>query len=84
MDFAISSDHSAKIKESEKRNKYLDLVEELRKIWEMIPSVTGELGTITKGLVRGLEVLEIRVLDKTIQTTELLRSARIQRKIRDT
>ena len=35
------------------------------------------LGTVTKGLVKGLENLEIRELVETIKTTALLRSARI-------
>ena len=39
--------------------------------------VIGATGTITKGLVRGLEELEIRETIKTIQTIALLRSARI-------
>ena len=39
----------------------------------VIPIVIGALGTIPKGLVKRLEDLEV----DTIQTTELLRSARI-------
>ena len=31
MDFAILADHRIKLKESEKRDKYLDLVRELKK-----------------------------------------------------
>ena len=41
--------------------------------------VIGALGTITKGLIKGLEDLEIRGQVETIQTTALLRSARILR-----
>ena len=33
-------------------------------------NVTGALGTVTKGLVQGLEVLEIRRRVETIQTTD--------------
>ena len=73
-----------KLKESEKRGKYLDLARELKKLWNMkvmvIPVVIGVLGTVTKGLVQRLEGLEIRGRDVTIQTTALLRSARILRK----
>ena len=29
VDFAVSADHRVKIKENEKKNKYLDLVKEL-------------------------------------------------------
>ena len=34
MDFAVSADHRVKMKESEKRNKYLDLAWELKKTME--------------------------------------------------
>ena len=46
----------------------------------VIPIVIDALGTVTKGLVQGLEDLEIRVQVKTIQTTASLRSARILKK----
>ena len=46
-----------------------------------MPIVTGALGTVPKGLVRGLE---IRGRIETIQTTVLIRSARIQRKVLET
>ena len=52
MDFAIPADHRLKLKESKKRDKYIDLARELKKLWNMkvtvIPIVTGELGTVTK------------------------------------
>ena len=51
------------MKESEKRYKYLDLARGLKKLWNMkvtvIPMVIGALGTATKGLLKGLEELEI-------------------------
>ena len=34
MDLAVSSDHTAKLKESEKKYKYLDLARELKKAVE--------------------------------------------------
>ena len=34
VDFAVSADHKVKIKESEKRDKYLDFARELRKLWK--------------------------------------------------
>ena len=62
-DFAVPVDHRVKLKESEKSEKYLDLDRELKKLWNMkvtiIPSVIGALGTVIKGLVQGLEDLEI-------------------------
>ncbi len=63
MDLAVLADHRVKIKESEKRDKCLDLARELKRLWNMkvtlIPIVTSVLGTITKGLIKGLEDLEI-------------------------
>ena len=43
----------------------------------IVPIVIGALGTITKGLLKGLEDLEIGGRVETIQTTALLRMARI-------
>ena len=50
----------------------------------VVPVVIGALGTIPKGLVRRLEELEIGERADTIQTIELLRSARILRRILET
>ncbi len=41
----------------------------------IVPIVIGVLGTITKGLLKGLEDLEIGGRVETIQTTALLRTA---------
>ena len=76
-DFVFSADHWVKIKESEKRDMYLDIAIEVKKLWNLkvsvIPIVTGALGTIPKSLVKRLEDLEIRGRAGTIQTTALLR-----------
>ena len=52
-----------KLKECEKRDKYPDLVRELKKLWNMrvtfVPNVIGAFGTVTKGLLKGLEYLEV-------------------------
>ena len=72
MDFAVPADHRVKLKENEKKDKHLDLARELKKLWNMkvtvIQIVTGSLGTVTKGLIRRLEDLEIRGGVKTIET----------------
>ena len=49
-------DHRVKIKLNEKGDKQLE-----RKLWNIkeVPIVIVALGTVTKGLVRGLEQLEI-------------------------
>ena len=75
MDFAFPADHLVQLKESEKKDKYFDLARELKKLWNIkvtiIPIVTGAIGTITKGLIQGLEDLEIIGLVETIQTTDI-------------
>ena len=43
----------------------------------IIPIVIGAFGTVTKGLVKGLEDLEVGRRVETIQTTTLLRTAKI-------
>ena len=88
VDFLVPVDHSEKIKENEKRNKHLDLARELKKLWNMkvtvVPIVISVLGTIPRGLVKGLEELETGGRSETIQTTELLSSARIQKRVLQT
>ena len=82
---AVVKDHRVKSKESEKRDKKLNLVRELRKLWNVkvtvIPTVIGTLGTILKHLVRGPEGSGIERLMETIQITALLR---IQRRVLET
>ena len=77
MNFAVPADHSVKLKENENKDKYLDLAMELKKLWNL--KVNGYTNcnfafcTVTKGLVQGLEDLEITGRVETIQTTALLR-----------
>ena len=47
----------------------------------IIPIVIGDFGTITNGLLKGLEDLEVGGRVETIQTTALLRTARILRRV---
>ena len=52
VDFAVPADHRVKLKESEKKDKYLDLARELKKLWKMkvtvLLIVISALGTVTK------------------------------------
>ena len=52
VNFAVPADHRVKLKESEKRVKYLDLARELKNLWNMkvtiTPIVIGALATVTK------------------------------------
>ena len=50
----------------------------------ILPIVIGALGTLTKGILKGLEDLEIGGWVETIQTTALLRTARILRRVLET
>ena len=50
----------------------------------VIAIVIGALGTVMKGLVRGLEDLEIRGRMETIQAPALFRSSRILRRVLET
>ena len=50
----------------------------------IVPIVIGALGTITKGLLKGLEDLGVGGRVETIQTTALLRTARILRRVLET
>ena len=88
VDFAVPADDRIKLKEREKKDKYLDLARELKKLWNMqvaiIPIVIGAFGTVTKGLLKGLEDVEVGGRVETIQTTALLRTARILRRVLDT
>ena len=85
MDFAVPADNKVKNKENEKRDSFLDLTRELKQVCNMkvtvIPILIRALGTTSKGLVKGLEELEIGGRTEAIQTTALLRSARIVRRV---
>ena len=91
VDFAVPADHRIKLKECEKRDEYLDLVRELKKKNKLrnmkvtiIPIVIGALGTVIKGLLKGLEDLEVGGRVETIQTTVLMKTARILRRVLET
>ena len=79
--FTVLADHRIKVKECEKKDKYLDLARELTKLWNMkvtiVSIVIGALGAVTKGFLKVLWDLEVGGRVETIQLTALLRTARI-------
>ena len=81
VNFAVPADHRINLKECEKKDKYFNLARELKKLWNMkvtiVPIVIGAFGTITKGLLKCLEDLEVGGRVETLQMTALLRMARI-------
>ena len=52
VDFAVPVDHIIKLKDCEKKDKYLDLARKLKKLWNIkvaiIPIVIGAFSTVTK------------------------------------
>ena len=88
VNFAVPADHRINLKECEKKDKYLDLTMELKKLWNMqvtiIPIVIDVFGTVIKKLLKGLEDLEVGGRVDTIQTTALLRTVRILRRVLET
>ena len=88
VDFTVSADHRIKLKECEKNDKYLDLARELKKLWNMtvtiVPIVIGAFGTVTRGLLKALDDLEVGGRAETIQTIALLKTARILWRVLET
>ena len=80
----VPADHRIKLKEYKKKDKYLDLARELEKLQNMevtiIPIVIDAFGTVTKGLLKDLDDLEVGGRVETIHTTALLRTTRILRR----
>ena len=58
MDFAAPAELWVKLKENEKKDKYLNFAREQKKLRNIKVTVTtiviGALGTVTKGLIKGL------------------------------
>ena len=94
VDFAVPADQRIKLKESEsesekkvkRRTSTSALLGNLKKkLWNMkvtiILIMIGAFCTVTKGLLKGLEDLEVRGRVETIQTTALLRTARILKRV---
>ena len=84
MNFAVPADFRLKLKESEKKDLYLDLARGRKKTMEYESEADTNCNWgalyITIGLVLWLEYLETRRRVETIQATALLRLARKRRK----
>ena len=70
MDSAVPDDHREN-KRNDKLNQYLNLVEELKTLWNMkltvMPTEDGVLGTVTTGMEKRLDELKNQDhLDHTI------------------
>ena len=88
VDFAVPGDHRIKLKECGKKDKYLDLARELKKLWNMrvmiVPIEIGAFGTVTQGLLKFLEEVELGKRVETIQATTLWRTDRILSRVLET
>ena len=66
----------------------MDFARKLKKLWNMnvtiILVMIGAFSIVTKGLQKGLEYLEVGGRVETIQTTAVLRTAKILRIFLDT
>ena len=81
-------DHKRENERKQKDRQIMNLLKELKRLRKMkvmvIPIIVGALGTVKKTSKKRLAELEIRGRIKTIQTTALLGSARILRRVRET
>ena len=83
------ADYKIKLKECEKKDKYLDLAGELKKKLcnmkvTIIPIVIGAFGTVTKGLLKGLEDLKVGGRVETTQITAQFKTVRILGRVLET
>ena len=53
MNFAVSADHKVKLKESEKKNKYLDLAREWKNLWNMNVAIIPIVICAHQRIIRG-------------------------------
>ena len=68
LEIAVLADHRIKLKGCEKKDKYLDLAIELENMQVTIISIViGAFGTVPKGLLKGLEDLEVGGRVETIK-----------------
>ena len=88
VDFALPLTTYWNWKKVKERINNLTLLMIKKKMWNIeiafIPNVIDALGTVTKVLSKGTEVLEIWGQVETIQTTALFRLARILRRVLET
>ena len=84
VDFSVLA-HYNKMKKRKMIDKYLDLSRKLKNLWNIsltvILLVVGALETVPKGLKKKPKEFKIKERIKIIQTTAVLRLARILRRV---
>ena len=85
VDFAVPSDRNVTKTEDEKVGKYAPLAHEIRKLYSVstsvIPIVVGSLGVVTVRLEKSLKELEIGDIVGGLQTSAIIGTANILRKV---
>ena len=84
VDFAVPVDHRIKLKECEKKDKYLDLARELKNLWNIevtiVPIVIGAFDTITKRFIKRPRGLEVGGRVETIQNDSITENSQNPKK----
>jgi hypothetical protein len=85
IDIALPDASNANTKETEKLNKYKDLVIEVSRMRKLrtkiVPVIIGTLGTIKKALDLGLQLLAVRRSAIKLQKFTIMSTAHIIRKV---
>ena len=85
---SVPRDSRVETKETEKRDKYVDLKIKQKRLWsipvEVVLVVVGALGTIPRELRRNLEKIHCRSKPEVLQKSVPLATAHILRKVLDT
>ena len=88
MDFAVPFDRNVATKENDKITKYKDIAAEVcgmhsAKV-EVVPIVVGALGVVSKDLVGWLKKLDVDNVVSALQTSAIIGTSAILRKILST
>jgi hypothetical protein len=85
LDVAIQSDRNVIQKETKKKLKYKNLSIEIQRMWNMkcfvIPVIIGATGIVSKGLKKYLETIPRKRSLDFLQTTAVLGTLHIIRKV---
>ena len=88
IEFSVPWDKNVQLKEEEKVSKYIPLAKEIRKVHrvstKIVPIVLGSLGTVTTRLKNSLKELEMEKILGSLQTSVLIGTHNILRKVMNT
>ena len=89
IDISVPGDKRTELKEQKKIDNYIELREDVKKIWNLsqvvvVPVVIGALGVTSKRLKDWLQKLNIKSSIELWQKAALLRTAKIVRQVLET